>query len=185
MRSGQAILSAFPMVAALAACDSAAPLSTDSPGNSFVTGRAAPALEGAPDEPIARYDNARYGFTIAVPQGWTEFASATNEAGSLFQNRLWDADLRVFGSPNEGDVDFQQAIAALRDGTRDVHDQMIGEDEYRGAATDEKGYRIQLRLIRMPDHMVAAMMRYPVRSAADLDSIAAVTLGSLALESKR
>lgn len=171
------ILTAF----ALFGCDGAAPLPAEPPMNTVSVDRPAGELEGAPDEPVSRYANTRYGFSIAVPDGWSEFQTATNEEGSIFENKASDADLRVFASANEGDVEFQQAIEALREGTKDVQGRMIDENEYRGAATDAEGYRIQLRLVRAPDRMITAVIRYPARSAADFDAVAAVTLDSLAL----
>lgn len=141
------------------------------------------ALESARDEPMARYINKRHGFAIAVPGGWDEFAAASNEDGSIFENKALGADLRIFASANEGDVDYQQAVEALRDGTRDIAGGPVSENEYRGSAIDTEGDRIQMRLVRKPGGaLVTALMRYPVTNAAELDPVAAVTLDSLRLE---
>lgn len=139
-------------------------------------------LESAPDQPIGSYTNGQHRFTIAVPDGWVELRAAANEDGSIFESRTLDSDLRVHGSSNEGDADFEEAIEALRDSTTNADGAMVGTNEYRGAATDPEGYRIELRLLRRPGGgMVSALVRYPVDRAGELAPIAARTLDSLTL----
>ena len=140
--------------------------------------RSAIALEGAPDQPLTSYTNDKYGFTVAVPPGWGEFRPATSEDGSIFENKALDSDLRISGAPNDGDADFQQAMEALRDGTTDVTGAMAGT-EYRGAATDPEGYRIEIRLIKAPKGLITAMVRYPLKQAATLSPLAKATLDSV------
>jgi len=141
--------------------------------------RNAIALEGAPDQPLTSYTNDKYGFTVAVPPGWGEFRPATSEDGSIFENKALDSDLRISGAPNEGDADFQQAMEALRDGTTNVTGAMAGETEYRGAATDPEGYRIEIRLIKAPQGLITAMVRYPLKQATALSPLAQATLDSV------
>jgi len=166
-------------LALLAACSKSEPAGQGDLPDVSPVDRNGIALEGAPDQPLTSYTNDKYGFTIAVPKGWGEFRPATSEDGSIFENKALDSDLRISGSANEGDADFQQAVEALRDGTTDVSGAMAGETDYRGAATDAEGYRIELRLIRAPRGLITALVRYPVKQAAALAPLAGATLDSV------
>lgn len=168
----------------LAACDQA---TTPGNGNAEAAQKVTPvdsepvALEGEPDEPVGTYANSKYGFSVMIPEGWKQLTAAANEDGSIFEGKAVDADLRAYGADNEGDTDFQQAIEALRDGTTNPEGAMIGEREYRGAATAE-GDRIRIRLLKTTKGaMVSAMVRYPISRAGTLDPIATRVLDSLSV----
>lgn len=136
-------------------------------------------LESAPDEPIGTYSNPKYGFTIAVPDGWTENHAARTEDGTIFENKALNADLRVYGSVNDGDGDYQQSVEAMREGTTDQVGGAIGDEEYRGASTAD-GDRIELRMFRKPEGpMVSALMRYPIEKTAEMGPVAKKALDSL------
>lgn len=177
---GLAKLFGVSMALALTACGQSAPPSDNASNISPVDAKPA-ALEGEPDEPVGTYTNHKYGFSVLIPEGWRQLTAAANEDGSIFEDKTEDADLRAYGADNEGDSDFQQAVEALRDGTTDSEGAMVGDREYRGAATMD-GDRIRLRLIRTPSGaMAAAMVRYPVAKAAVLDPVAVRVLDSLTL----
>lgn len=180
---GLSFIWALAAVIGLAACDR-----TATPDNAGATRTVPPvdseppaALEGEPDEPVGTYANRKYGFSVMIPEGWAQLTAAANEDGSIFEDKKIGADLRAYGADNEGDADFQQAIEALRDGTTDVEGAMVGEREYRGAATAE-GDRIRIRLIKTGSGaMASVMVRYPVDRAATLDPVAIRVLDSLSV----
>jgi hypothetical protein len=180
---GLSYICAFAAIIALAACDQA-----KAPDNAAAVRSVTPvdseppaALEGEPDEPVGTYANRKYGFSVMIPEGWAQLTAAANEDGSIFEDKAAGADLRAYGADNEGDTDFQQAIEALRDGTTDVEGALVGDREYRGAATAE-GDRIRIRLIKTASGaMASVMVRYPTNRAATLDPVAVRVLDSLSV----
>lgn len=180
---GLSYICALAAVIGLAACDRAATGNDNAEAAQKVTpvDSEPVALEGEPDEPVGTYANRKYGFSVMIPEGWAQLSAAANEDGSIFEDKATDADMRAYGADNEGDADFQQAIEALRDGTTDVEGAMVGEREYRGAATAE-GDRIRIRLLKTSKGaMASVMVRYPVSRAAALDPIAVRVLDSLSV----
>jgi hypothetical protein len=177
---GSARLFGLSAALALAACSQPGP-PADNASNIGPVDAEPVALEGEPDEPVGTYTNRKYGFSVLIPEDWRQLTAAANDDGSIFEDKADDADLRAYGADNEGDSDFQQAVEALRDGTTDPDGAMVGDREYRGAATMD-GDRIRLRLIRTPSGaMAAVMVRYPVAKASVLDPIAVRVLDSLSI----
>lgn len=167
----------------LAGCDRAAEPDNSHAARTVTAVDAEPpeTLEGEPDEPVGTYANRKYGFSVMIPEGWKQLTAAANDDGSIFESKTVEADMRAYGAVNEGDTDFQQAIEALRDGTTDVEGAMVGDREYRGAATAE-GDRIRIRLIKTSSGaMASVMVRYPVTRAATLDPVAIRVLDSLSV----
>lgn len=182
MRIRGLLLIATTSILALAACGQQTP--SNNAAQEVTPVDTAPVnLEGEADPPFSggAYINLKYKFSVSMPEGWIQNLEASNEDGSIYENKAIDADARVSGSDNEGDVDFQQAIEAMREGTTDVEGAMIGENEYRGAATSE-GDRVRVRLLKTPQgQLISLLVRYPVAKAADLDPVAIRTLDSLKL----
>ena len=165
---------------ALAGCGSSNTPSSNNAEQVTPVDSAPAELEGAPDAaPAGTYINLKYNFSVKMPEGWAQNIEASNEDGSIYENKALDADVRASGAENEGDVDFQQAVEAVRDGTTDVEGAMIGDSEYRGAATLE-GDRIRIRLVKNPKGaLISVMVRYPLAQAKTLDPVAIQVLDSL------
>lgn len=125
----------------LAGCEREAPTSA-----AFVPRPAPETLEPAPDH----YIDARHGFAIAVPRGWT---GTGDGAGALFQADALDAELRVAVTA--------QGVDSARDGV------------------DAQGYMVRTRRLRARSGaVVSATMRYPLVPPS-LDALAVKTLETL------
>lgn len=135
-------------------------------------------LEAASDEPVADYTNLQHGFTIAIPDAWVETNARPD--GSSFENPRYRASLHLSALARSTDNDFQRQIRMFKASVR-TSSETTGREDFRAIGTDRHGYRVQFRVVRAPGTLVRAMMRYPVDQARALDTIAAVTLGSLTL----
>lgn len=128
------------------------------------------------------YVNDRHGFSITLPVGWTQDASAATADGVVFQDPGAGADIRVFWSANDDDKDLQQVVEAMNADSEGTEGRFIGDNEYRSTAGDGEGNRVAVRMLRKPDgSLVTATFVYPEMLNAQYAVLGAQTLDSLKL----
>jgi outer membrane murein-binding lipoprotein Lpp len=126
------------------------------------------------------YVNDIRGFSILLPEGWTRDAATVNAMGVEAQDPGAGADIRVFWSANGENKDLQQVVGAMNEGSEAVDGNFVGQNEYRGTASDGEGNNVAVRLIRKKDgSLVTATFVYPELLSEQYMQIAEQTLDTL------
>lgn len=126
------------------------------------------------------YVNLEHGFSITFPEGWTRDAAASTPQGIVYQDPGAGADVRVFWQKNAGDQDLQQIVEAVSSGSDSVDGDFVGDNEYRGTATDGEGNGVAVRLLKQADgSIVTATFVYPEMLGEQYKPIAKTVLDSL------
>ncbi|MDF0545971.1 hypothetical protein PX699_26790 [Sphingobium sp. H39-3-25] len=126
------------------------------------------------------YVNDTHGFSILLPEGWTRDTATGNAMGVEAQDPGAGADIRVFWSANGENKDLQQVVGAMNEGSEAVDGNFVGQNEYRGTASDGEGNNVAVRLIRKKDgSLVTATFVYPELLSEQYMQIAEQTLDTL------
>ncbi len=126
------------------------------------------------------YVNLEHGFSITFPEGWTKDTAASTAEGVVYQDPGAGADVRVFWQRNANDQDLRQIVEAVSSGSDSVDGDFVGDNEYRGTATDGEGNGVAVRLLKRPDgSIVTATFVYPEMLGEQYKPIARTVLDSL------
>jgi predicted small lipoprotein YifL len=126
------------------------------------------------------YVNLAHGFSITFPEGWTKDNAASTAEGVVYQDPGAGADVRVFWQRNANDQDLQQIVQAVSSGSDSVDGDFVGDNEYRGTATDGEGNGVAVRLLKQPDgSIVTTTFVYPEMLGEQYKPIAKTVLDSL------
>lgn len=141
---------------------------------------AASATETQKAEDNRNYVNLAHGFSISFPEGWTKDNTASTAEGVVYQDPGAGADVRAFWQRNAKNQDLQQIVQAVSSGSDSVDGDFVGDNEYRGTATDGEGNGVAVRLLKQPDgSIVTATFVYPEMLGEQYKPIAKTVLDSL------
>lgn len=129
-----------------------------------------------------RYENDRFGFSVAVPPGFAARSAPADAGGQAFTDPATGAEFRAFGSLRPSGRSFETITREAVQELNDRSEIAVEGRTYRATGTDEDGRHIHLRIVKgSGNRLVTLVFRYPPEARERLERVAERTLDSLRL----